>query len=100
MNNTLQPKQGEWCVSEEMNAAEDDFVYVNMNDNKESFTAYNGSQVWNALYSDNCMMDEIDQFNPKENCRAETLLFQAVSGLHASVNMHVSSRYVDLKTNE
>jgi hypothetical protein len=46
------------------------------------------------------MMDQIDQFNPTETCRAETLLYQAVSGLHASVNMHVSNRYVDLKTNE
>jgi hypothetical protein len=43
MNDTLKPKKGEWCVSEEMNAVEDDFLYVNMNDNKESFTAYNGS---------------------------------------------------------
>ncbi len=31
----------------------------------------------------------------QETCSEETLLYQLVSGLHASVNMHISTHYVD-----
>lgn len=33
-------------------------------------------------------------------CREDTLLYQLISGLHASINMHVSARYPDMDTNE
>mmetsp|Transcript_5206 Transcript_5206/g.8050 ORF Transcript_5206/g.8050 Transcript_5206/m.8050 type:complete len:105 (+) Transcript_5206:361-675(+) len=77
VSGALKPKEDEWCVSEEISAVEDDFLYVNLNDNKESFTAYNGTQIWNALYEDNCMLDKIDKFglNPTETCQGETLLY-------------------------
>ena len=34
-----------------------------------------------------------------ETCNEETLLYQAVSGLHASINMHIASNYFDSETN-
>jgi ERO1-like protein alpha len=40
------------------------------------------------------MMDRIKEFDIIANtCKEETLLYQLISGLHASINMHVSSNY-------
>mmetsp|Transcript_17641 Transcript_17641/g.29800 ORF Transcript_17641/g.29800 Transcript_17641/m.29800 type:complete len:145 (+) Transcript_17641:286-720(+) len=85
-------QRDDWCEGDEVNAREEDFIFVNMKENKESYTAYNGSQIWNAIYAENCMMDKFQQFglDPQETCREETILYQAVSGLHASVNTHIS----------
>jgi hypothetical protein len=72
-----------------------------MKENKESYTAYNGSQIWNTIYQENCLMERVylSNLNPVESCSEETLLYQAVSGLHASVNMHISHQYVDIENN-
>lgn len=47
-------------------------------------------------------MEEIKRkgFDPTEQCSDETLLYQAVSGLHASVNIHISHNYHDSETNQ
>jgi len=29
-------------------------VYVNLNENSEAFTMYNGSKIWKAIYEENC----------------------------------------------
>jgi ERO1-like protein alpha len=34
-----------------------------------------------------------------DTCTEETLLFQLISGLHASINMHVSNHFIDFKLN-
>jgi ERO1-like protein alpha len=74
-----------------------------LQENKESYTAYNGSNIWKAIYEENCMLDKIsDQghsLTKLETCSEETLLYQTISGLHASVNMHVASRYFDADLN-
>jgi hypothetical protein len=58
-----------------VNSKEGDFIFVSMKDNKESFTAYNGSQIWNSIYQENCLMDRFGNLNPHETCREETLLY-------------------------
>lgn len=43
------------------------------------------------------MLERVKQFglNLQEQCREETLLYQAISGLHASINMHVAANYYE-----
>jgi hypothetical protein len=58
---------------------------VNLMKNKESYTHYNGSQVWAAIYSENCLHDNIVGKAKKGNnigellqqntCSEETLLY-------------------------
>lgn len=38
--------------------------------------------------------------NLQEQCREETLLYQAISGLHASINMHVAANYYNQDSSE
>ena len=72
-----------------------------MHENRESYTAYNGSHVWQAIYEENCMLERVHNFglNVKEQCREETLLYQAISGLHTSINMHVAANDYDQESN-
>ena len=82
-----------WCEYTEQDeelSEESDFTYIDLNENKESYTAYNGTQVWMTIYQDNClkyMTDCINKngkyhlfmelFKPKQECvcHEETLLF-------------------------
>jgi hypothetical protein len=69
-------KPGEWCQTvEEEDADHDDMVFVNLPDNKESYTAYDGSAVWRAIYDENCLMDRLTGLNLADTCQSETLLY-------------------------
>lgn len=94
----VEKTRGDWCESDSLNSKEGDFIFVSMKDNKESFTAYNGSQIWNSIYQENCLLEKLTELNlnPHQTCSEETLLYQAVSGLHSSVNTHISHQYVDV----
>ena len=95
-----------WCDFEE-SGDEDECIYIDLNENKEVYTAYDGRDVWQAIYQKNCILDKMekDGITPKkllENkvihadiAPEETLLFQIISGLHASVNMHIAANYYD-----
>lgn len=55
--------QDEWCEHDDTAGLEEDFIFVNLNENRESYTAYNGTPVWNAIYEENCMMDRFTSKN-------------------------------------
>ncbi|GBG31049.1 Succinate dehydrogenase ubiquinone flavoprotein subunit 1, mitochondrial [Hondaea fermentalgiana] len=62
--------------------------YVNLQLNPEQFTGYNGSKVWDAIYGENCFeIEEIDM------CYEERFLYRMLSGLHSSINLHISEHY-------
>ncbi|CDW82655.1 endoplasmic oxidoreductin-1 [Stylonychia lemnae] len=86
----------EWCAEEEHDPKS---VYVNLEKNKESYTAYEGMQIWKAIYQENCMIEKFKELDVSKTCSEETLLYQLISGMHASVNMHVSKNFYDQKTN-
>lgn len=86
----------EWCANEEEDR---DAVYVNLEINVESYTAYQGKDIWKAIYYENCMIDSLKHIDMENTCSEETLLYQLVSGLHSSINMHVSKNYYDPETN-
>lgn len=44
------------------------------------------------------MIDHLKHIDMENVCTEETLLYQLVSGLHSSINMHVTRNYYDLET--
>lgn len=50
----------EWCVNEADD--EESCIYVNLNENREQYTAFNGTPVWKAIYEENCMLDKINNY--------------------------------------
>lgn len=45
------------------------------------------------------MLERIKNIDTTTTCSEETLLYQLVSGLHTSINMHVSKNFFDQLTN-
>ena len=69
-----------------------DFIYVSLLENRESFTAYEGAPIWKMIYEENCKFNPMDSI---DSCSEETLLFQLMSGLHTSINTHISDGFFE-----
>ena len=66
---------------------------MNLAENRESYTAYQGAPIWKAIYEENCNFSG----NTVENdvCTEETFLYQLMSGLQTSINTHVADGFED-----
>ncbi|SGZ57558.1 CIC11C00000002828 [Sungouiella intermedia] len=82
-----------------------DCVFVDLIDNPERFTGYGGAQsldVWKAIYSENCFpntnpMSMLPDLEP-EQCVEKNLFYRLISGMHASIAVHLSNEYLDPTT--
>ncbi|KAG2733492.1 hypothetical protein G9P44_003017 [Scheffersomyces stipitis] len=104
----LETEEPETCEDLDYSHIDDDHqcVYVNLLENPERFTGYGGNQsfdVWKAIYSENCFPNT----NPmsmigeeKEQCIEKNLFYRLVSGLHASIAVHLSNEYLEPETGE
>lgn len=77
-------------------------VYVDLVSNPERFTGYGGNQsldVWKAIYSENCFpntnpMSMSGDHSEPEQCVEKNLFYRLISGLHASIGVHLSNEYL------
>lgn len=82
-----------------------DCVFVDLIENPERFTGYGGAQsldVWKAIYSENCFpntnpMSMSPGLEP-EQCVEKNLFYRLISGMHASIGVHLSNEYLDPAT--
>lgn len=84
-----------------------DCVFVDLVENPERFTGYGGVQsfdVWKAIYSENCFPNtnpmSVEDGSEHEQCVEKNLFYRLISGLHASIAVHLSNEYLDLATGE
>jgi len=75
------------CKREDPDDAEDRAEHVNLQLNPERWTGYNGSHVWSAVYEENCLRTAAT-FD--DMCYEERVLYRLLSGMHASVNIHIA----------
>lgn len=71
--------------------SDDGAEYVDLVANPEGNTGYSGplaAQVWRAIYAENCLSSEEDGM-----CQEVSILRTLLSGLHMSINMHVSTNF-------
>ena len=61
--------------------------HVNLQLNPERWTGYNGSHVWSSIYHENCLRG-VEHVN--DMCYEERVLYRLLSGMHASVNVHIA----------
>uniref|UniRef100_A0A8C7FGH5 ERO1-like protein alpha n=1 Tax=Oncorhynchus kisutch TaxID=8019 RepID=A0A8C7FGH5_ONCKI len=80
-----------------------DSQYVDLLLNPERFTGYKGHeawQIWNSIYEENCFKPYTVKrpLNPMASysgqCVEKRAFFRLVSGLHSSINIHLSARYL------
>lgn len=85
----------------------DDCVHVDLSLNPERYTGYSGEssqKIWRSVYEENCFSpDGSSTKGPFSSafgheklanlCLEKRAFFRAVSGLHTSITIHLSSRY-------
>ncbi|KAG7005859.1 hypothetical protein G7Y79_00017g042410 [Physcia stellaris] len=116
----------DYCVPEDESAtAKGD--YVSLVDNPERFTGYAGSDVWDAIYRENCFSKEdsaLPQINPMglfhakndlrnviqanspsensltfdDSCVEKRVFYRIISGMHASISTHICNDYLNQTT--
>ncbi|KAI5961388.1 ERO1 [Candida pseudojiufengensis] len=107
--NSIETEVPETCEDLDYSHIDDDHncVYVNLLNNPERFTGYGGNQsldVWKAIYSENCFPNtnpmSMKPNEPKEKCIEKNLFYRLVSGMHASIAVHLSNEYLNIDTGE
>lgn len=86
-----------WTYDDETDNSE--MTYVNLLLNPERYTGYTGPsarRIWDAIYSENC-----PKYASGEICQEKKVLYKLISGLHASISIHIASDYLlDEKTDQ
>jgi hypothetical protein len=113
VDNSIETEEVQTCEDLDYSEIDDDHncVYVNLLNNPERFTGYGGNQsfdVWKAIYLENCfpntnpMSMSTDTLHGEEveQCIEKKIFFRLVSGLHASIAVHLSSEYLNSETGE
>lgn len=89
-------EEDSWIVRDE----DSDSVYVDLRRNLEQYTGYSGpssERVWQAIYDENCLIFSEkcrSGFCDPDTCKEERLMYSLISGLHASISMHIAKRYL------
>ncbi|XP_057549961.1 endoplasmic reticulum oxidoreductin-1 [Amaranthus tricolor] len=86
-----------WTNDDETDNSE--MTYVNLQLNPERYTGYTGPsarRIWDAIYSENC-----PRYASGEMCPEKKVLYKLISGLHASISIHIAADYLlDEATNK
>lgn len=92
-----------FCGNDDRDADAD---YVDLSLNPERYTGYKGPsahRIWRSIYQENCFRPKL---NPYESfpyvlssdlsnmCLEKRVFYRAVSGMHASINIHLCSKYL------
>jgi len=92
-----------FCVDLEEDSEDADWVDLLLN--PERFTGYEGKSahlIWSSIYQENCFlptkkMTTYDDFKNSflsSTCLEKRVFYRTVSGLHASINIHLSYHYL------
>ncbi|XP_070571406.1 ERO1-like protein beta isoform X2 [Ptychodera flava] len=83
-----------------------DMEYVDLLLNPERYTGYKGfspRRIWNSIYKENCFKPdpETQEYEAlltsqtiKGMCLEKRVFYRMISGLHASINVHLSAKYL------
>ncbi|KAG5515859.1 hypothetical protein RHGRI_036789 [Rhododendron griersonianum] len=79
-----------WTNDDETDNGE--MTYVNLQLNPERYTGYTGPsprRIWDAIYTENC-----HKYPSGEFCQEKKILYKLISGLHASISIHIAAGYL------
>lgn len=84
----------------------EDGEFYDLKMNPEQFTGYRGPtahRIWRSIYEENCFkskkiqLNDVQQFesflNVDDLCLEEKIFYRTISGLHTSINIHLSRYY-------
>uniref|UniRef100_A0A0A9X5V9 Ero1-like protein n=1 Tax=Lygus hesperus TaxID=30085 RepID=A0A0A9X5V9_LYGHE len=70
--------------------------YVDLLLNPERYTGYKGKaahRIWKAIYLENCFWSQAP-LDLNNLCLEKRVFYRVISGLHASINIHLSANYL------
>lgn len=73
--------------------------YVDLLLNPEGYTGYSGeaaTRIWRTIYQENCFMRKSQTPFSTDLCYEERLFYEAISGLHSSISIHLCAAYPSL----
>lgn len=83
--------------------------YVDLLLNPERYTGYKGQsahRIWHSIYMENCFRPDHVYNNPyipderlNDMCLEHRVFYRAISGLHSSINIHLSAKYLLSESN-
>ena len=77
--------------------------YVDLLLNPERYTGYSGystNRIWSAIYTENCFVPERPDISASDmswtydTCLEKRAFYRLISGLHASINIHLCAKYL------
>lgn len=80
--------------------AHNDAEYVDLLLNPERYTGYKGTsanRIWNTIYMENCFNPFHGKnfvYTPDNMCLEKQVFYALISGLHASINIHLCADYL------
>jgi len=74
-----------WIVQQ---CHEEEMSYVNLGMYPEGNTEYDGRMIWDRIYDENCFKGSLDSM-----CLEERVFYRLISGLHASINIHICKHW-------
>ncbi|KRT79929.1 hypothetical protein AMK59_7093 [Oryctes borbonicus] len=92
--------QENFCLIDENDSEAE---YVDLLLNPERYTGYKGvsaHRIWNSIYMENCFKPRnsfhtyIQSEKLNHMCLEKRAFYRAVSGLHSSINIHLSAKYL------
>jgi len=118
---SLYAQPRDYCYPED-ESLEAEGVYVDLRDNAERFTGYEGphaSLMWSKVYGENCFgyygehppasrLGDLfgdantgnEELLPAEECVEQRLFYKLLSGMHASISTHLANDYLNATTKE
>ncbi|XP_071165762.1 ERO1-like protein alpha isoform X3 [Mytilus edulis] len=103
--------QETFCELDDDNSSECDYVDLLLN--PERYTGYKGPsahRIWRSIYEENCFKPQEDgstPYSPQQSlaavyirsemtglCLEQRTFYRMISGLHTSINLHLSSNYL------
>lgn len=89
--------QDNFCEPDDENLTNSN--YIDLLTNPERFTGYKGPhahKIWNSIYRENCFAEERKpSYGPEvETCLEKRVFHRLISGLHASINIHLCALYL------
>ncbi|XP_053208321.1 ERO1-like protein alpha isoform X2 [Panonychus citri] len=78
---------------------QEDGQYIDLSLNPERYTGYKGEsahRIWRSIYEENCFLkaQQKSPFSVDNMCYEERVFYRAISGLHSSINIHLSSAFL------
>ncbi|CAI2362017.1 unnamed protein product [Moneuplotes crassus] len=96
--------EDEWMRIEEN---DQEAIFVNILNNGHAWTFFNGSHIWDAIYTSSCnntpnsnknsgLRQDFTRNHSAKDCPENPVLYRLISGVHANVNLHITHNDFDL----